>query len=147
MSKPNYISIAFKIDGSQTGGFKTVDGMAKISRAGIVVEFEAKIFGIMKTGIKEVRIPLAEIEEIRVNKKFFKHTLEIWLNNFRTLSEIPNKNGRIILQISKEDRPRAEQAARVLQTARSESDALEILNSPVSRLFGDDEEINDTENK
>ncbi|CAA9396729.1 MAG: hypothetical protein AVDCRST_MAG74-1349 [uncultured Pyrinomonadaceae bacterium] len=146
-SRTNYISIAFKIDGSQTGGFKTVDGMAKISRAGIVVEFEAKIFGIMKTGIKEVRIPLAEIEEVRVGRKFFKHTLEIWLNNFRTLSEIPNKDGRIILQISKEDRTRAEQAARVLQTARSETDALEILNSPVSRLFGDDEETKETENE
>jgi hypothetical protein len=146
-SRANYISIAFKIDGSQTGGFKTVDGMAKISRAGIVVEFEAKIFGIMKTGIKEVRIPLAEIEEVRVSRKFFRHTLEIWLNNFRTLSEIPNKEGRVILQISKEDRPRAEQAARVLQTARSETDALEILNSPVSRLFDDDEEIKKTENE
>jgi hypothetical protein len=140
MSRVNFISISFKIDGSQTGGFKTVDGMAKISRAGVVIEFEAKIFGIMKTGIKEIRIPLAEIEEVRVNKKFFKHTLEIWLNNFRTLSEIPNKDGRIILQISKADRSRAEQAAQILQTARSETDALEILNSPVSRLFGDDEE-------
>ncbi|MCY7348602.1 MAG: hypothetical protein LH614_20625 [Pyrinomonadaceae bacterium] len=143
MSKPHYISISFKIDGSQTGGFKTVDGMAKISRAGVVIEFEAKIFGIMKTGIKEVRIPLSEIEEVRVVKKFFKHTLEIWLNNFRTLSEIPNKDGRIILQISKDDRPRAEQAAHVLQTAKSETDALEILQTPVSRLFGDDEETNE----
>jgi len=140
MSRTNYISIGFKIDGSQTGGFKTVDGMAKISRAGVVIEFEAKIFGIMKTGIKEVKIPLSEIEEVRVNRKFFRHTLEIWLNNFRTLSDIPNKNGRIILQISKDDRTRAEQAARVLQTARSETDALEILQTPVSRLFGEEEE-------
>ncbi len=147
MSRANYISIAFKIDGSQTGGFKTVDGMAKISRAGVVVEFEAKIFGIMKTGIKEVRIPLKEIEEVRVGRKFFRHSLEIWLNNFRTLSEIPNKDGRIILQISKEDRPRAEQAARVLQTARSETDALEFLRTPVIRLFGDDEETKETENE
>lgn len=138
--KPNYISISFKIDGSQTGGFKTVDGMAKVSSAGIVVEFEAKIFGLMKTGIKEVRIPLSEIEEIRVGKKFFKHTLEIWLNNFKTLSEIPNRDGRIILQISKADRPRAEQAARILETARSETAALEILKSPVSRLFDEPEE-------
>jgi hypothetical protein len=121
--------------------------MAKISRAVVVVEFEAKIFGIMKTGIKEVRIPLAEIEEVRVSRKFFKHTLEIWLNNFRTLSEIPNRDGRIILQISKADRPRAEQAARVLQTARSETDALEILQTPVSRLFGDDEETKETGNE
>jgi hypothetical protein len=146
-SRTNFISIAFKIDGSQTGGFKTVDGMAKISPAGIVVEFEAKIFGIMKTGVKEVRISLAEIEEVRVNRKFFKHTFEIWLNNFKTLSDIPNKNGRVILQISKEDRPRAEQAARVLQTARSETDAMEILQTPVSRLFGDDDETKETENE
>lgn len=147
MSKPHYISISFKIDGSQTGGFKTVDGMAKISRAGVVIEFEAKIFGIMKTGIKEVRIPLNEIEEVRVVKKFFKHTFEIWLNNFRTLSEIPNKDGRVILQISKDDRPRAEQAARILQAARSETDALEILQTPVSRLFGDDEETGELSNE
>ena len=147
MSRTNYISLSFKIDGSQTGGFKTVDGMAKISRAGIVIEFEAKIFGIMKTGIKEIKIPLAEIEEVRVSKKFFKHTLEIWLNNFRTLSEIPNKDGRIILQISKADRTRAERAASVLQTARNETDALEILNSPVSRLFGDDEEAKESNDK
>ena len=145
MSRTNFISIAFKIDGSQTGGFKTVDGMAKISRAGVVVEFEAKIFGIMRTGIKEVRIPLAEIEEVRVGRKFFRHTLEIWLNNFRTLSEIPNKTGRIILQISKADRPRAEQAARILQTARNESDALEILQTPVSRLFAETEETEEIE--
>jgi len=145
MSRTNFISIAFKIDGSQTGGFKTVDGMAKISRAGVVVEFEAKIFGIMRTGIKEVRIPLAEIEEVRVGRKFFRHTLEIWLNNFRTLSEIPNKTGRIILQISKADRPRAEQAARILQTARNESDALEILQTPVSRLFDETEETEEIE--
>lgn len=140
MLKTHYISIGFKIDGAQTGGFKTVDGMAKISPAGIVVEFEAKIFGIMKTGIKEVRIPLHEIEQVRVNRKFFRHTLEIWLNNFRTLSEIPNRDGRVILQISKADRPRAEQAARVLDAARSESDALEILQTPVSRLFDGSED-------
>ena len=147
MSRTNYISIGFKIDGAQTGGFKTVDGMAKISAAGVVIEFEAKIFGIMKTGIREVKIPLHEIEEIRVNRKFFKNTLEIWLNNFRTLNEIPNKDGRIILQISKADRTRAERAATVLQTARSESDALEILNSPVSRLFGNDEDAEESNGK
>ncbi len=141
MTKPHYISISFKIDGAQTGGFKTVDGMAKISPAGVVIEFESKIFGIMKTGIKEVKIPLGEIEQVRVVKKFFRHTLEIWLNNFRKLSEIPNRDGRVILQISKADRPRAEQAAHVLDTARSESEALEILKSPVSRLFDETEEM------
>lgn len=139
MQKSNFISLPFKIDGSQTGGFKTVDGIAKFSAAGIVIEFEAKIFGIMRTGVKEVRVPVAEIETVEVRRKFFRHTLEIWLNNFKTLNEIPNKNGRIVLQISKDDRPRADQIKRLLEKTRLEQDAIEFLKSPVSRLFGDED--------
>jgi hypothetical protein len=134
MSLTSFITISFKIEGAH-GGFSVVNGMAKISRAGIVMEFEAKIFGMMKTGIKEVRVALKEIEDARLKKRFFKSTFEIWLNNFKTLSEIPNKDGRIILQISKDDRPRVEEAIRILYSAKSESAALEILQTPVSRLF------------
>ena len=134
MSQTNFSTISFKIEGAH-GGFSVVNGMAKVSRAGIVLEFEAKILGMMKTGIKEVRVRLNEIEEARLKKRLFKSTLEIWLNNFKTLSEIPNKDGRIILQISKDDRARAVEAIKLLQTAKSESAALEILRTPVSRLF------------
>jgi len=141
MQQTNFITITFKIEGAH-GGFSIVNGMAKISRAGIILEFEAKIFGMMKTGIKEVRVTLPEIEEARLKKRFFKSTLEIWLNNFKTLSEIPTKDGRIILQISKDDRPRAEEAIRILHSAKSESAALEILQTPVTLLF---DEKNDAE--
>ena len=134
MSHAKFITIPFKIEGAH-GGFAVVNGMAKISRTGIVLEFEAKIFGMMKTGIKEVRVALKEIEDAKNKRRFFRHTLEIWLNNFKTLSEIPTKDGRIILQISKDDRLRAEEAIRILHSAKSESDALEILQTPVSRLF------------
>lgn len=139
MTSEKFITVPFKIEGAH-GGFAVVNGMAKISSAGIVLEFEAKIFGMMKTGIKEVRVALKEIEEARLRKKFFRHTLEIWLNNFKTLSEIPNKEGRIVLQISKDDRPRVSEAIKILHTAKSESAALEILQTPVSRLFDDADE-------
>lgn len=134
MLPPRFITIPFKIEGAH-GGFAVVNGMAKISRVGVVLEFEAKIFGMMKTGIKEVRVPLEEIEDILISRKFFRHALEIWLNNFRTLTEIPNKDGRIVLHISKADRQRAIEAAKILETAKSERAAREILQTPVSRLF------------
>ena len=139
MANKGFISIPFKIEGAH-GGFSVVSGMAKISRAGIVLEFEAKIFGMMKTGVKEVRVPLSEIETIEVRRKFFRHSLEIWLDNFKTLNEIPNKDGRIVLQIAKDDRPRADEAVRLLEKTRLERDASEFIKSPVSRLFGEDEE-------
>jgi hypothetical protein len=144
MSNVNFISIPFKIDGNQTGGFSVVSGIAKVSRAGIVLEFEARIFGLMKTGVKEVRVPLAEIEEIKLKKRFFKFTLEVWLNNFKTVNEIPNKDGRIILRIAKDDRLRAEQAVKVLHNARAEKNALEISQTPVGRLFGNEDETDDS---
>lgn len=137
MTNQGFIAVPFKIEGAH-GGFSQVSGMAKISRAGIVLEFEAKIFGMMKTGVKEVGIPLAEIEEVKLKKRFFRFTLEIRLNNFKTVSEIPNKAGRIILQITKDDRERVEQAIRVVHAARAEKDALDILRTPVSRLFNDE---------
>jgi len=143
MPSSGFISIPFKIEGAH-GGFSVVNGMAKINRAGIVLEFEAKIFGMMKTGVKEVRVPIGEIEDLKIKKRFFRFTLEVWLNNFKTISEIPNKDGRIILQITKDDRLRAEQAIKVLHNARAEKDALEILQTPVGRLFGDDEETEDS---
>ncbi len=139
MIEKGFISIPFKIEGAH-GGFSVVNGMAKISRAGVVLEFEAKIFGMMKTGIKEVRVALAEIETVEVSRKFFRHRLEIRLNNFKTISEIPNKDGRIVLQISKADRERAEKAARLLEKTRLEQDAIEFIKSPVSRIFGDEDE-------
>lgn len=139
MMQPNFIVIPFKIEGAH-GGFSVVSGMAKISRAGIILEFEAKIFGMMKTGVKEVRVPLKEIEDITIKKRFFKYILEIRLNNFKTISEIPNKDGRVVLQITKDDRPRAEQSIKILRQSQAENDALEILQTPVGRLFGSEEE-------
>lgn len=139
MSSSGFTTVPFKIEGAH-GGFSQVSGMAKISRAGIILEFEAKIFGMMKTGVKEVRVPIGEIEDLKIKKKFFRYSLEIWLNNFRTISEIPNKDGRIVLQISRDDFARAEQGIKVLRLARAERDALEILQTPVSRLFGNDAE-------
>ncbi|MDQ3322231.1 MAG: hypothetical protein M3525_07355 [Acidobacteriota bacterium] len=147
MSNTGFISIPFKIDGSQTGGFKAVDGLAKISRAGIVLEFEAKIFGIMRTGVKEVRVPVKEIEAVKIKKRFFKLTLEIWLNNFKTLSEIPNKDGRIVLQIQKDDRERAEKSAQLLEKLLLEQEAMDFIESPVSRLFGDEDEAKKLKNE
>lgn len=144
MPHANFITVSFKIEGAH-GGFAVVNGMAKISRAGIILEFEAKIFGMMKTGIKEVCIALNEIETIEIRKRLFKTTMEIRLNNFKTLSEIPNKEGRVVLQISKDDRLRAEQAARLLEKTKLEQDAIDFIKSPVNRLFGDDDETKELE--
>ncbi len=112
----NFISIPFKVEGMH-GGFSQVDGISKFSSAGIVLEFEAKIFGIMKTGVKEVRVPIAEIDSITFKKGFFKYgaKIEIRLKNFTMLSELPNKDGKVKLKINRDDHAKASKVVQNLQ--------------------------------
>lgn len=139
MSNTHFITIPIKID----DGFSQINGIGKFSSAGIVLEFETKLFGIIKMGVKEKRVPLAEIERIKLNKKWFKTTLEIWVNNFTTLSEIPNKDGRIILHITKEDRPQAEESVILLEkSVNKRKEEMPPPRTPVSSLFEDDEKTN-----
>lgn len=139
-----FISVPFKISDAHYG-FSTVDGMAKFSSAGIVVEFEAKIFGLMKTGVKEVRIPMSEILDIKLKsgtfntklEKLFGSKIEIRLNNFSTLSEIPNKDGKILLKILRTDRDLAEKALRIIEETRNKP-SLPSGESPISLIYEDE---------
>ena len=131
-----FISIPFTFD----EGIFQLNGIGKFSSAGVVLEFESWIFGIIKTGIKEVRVPIEEIEKIKLNKRWFKTTLEIWLNNFKTISEMPNKNGRIVLLITKEDRETARKAVQILEKSADEyKKEMPPPRTPVSSLFDENE--------
>lgn len=112
----SFTSIPFKIEGMH-GGFSQVEGIGKFSSAGIVLEFEAKIFGIMKTGVKEVRIPLAEILDVKFKKGFLKYgaKIEIRLKSFAKLNELPSKDGKVQLQIHRDDHSMAENVVKEIQ--------------------------------
>ncbi len=114
-----FISVPFKMVEAKSG-FSSLDGMAKISPAGIVLEYEEKFIGLIKQGIKEVRVPIEEIERIKFKKGWVQTKIEIWLNNFQTLSQIPNKDGRIILELAKEDRDTAQKGVDVLEKSAAE---------------------------
>lgn len=131
--------ISFKISSSH--GLSEVDGIAKFSPAGIVLEFEAKILGLMKTGVKEVRVALAEINDVKFKKGVLKFgaKIDIRLKSFAKVSEIPNQDGKIRLQISREDFIRADETVRKMTECLNERrDILPPSNVSVSELFEDE---------
>ena len=122
-----------------------IDGMGKFSSAGIVLEFESKLFGIIKNGVKELRIAKDEILDIKFRKGFFKFgaKIEIRLKSFTRLSEMPNRDGKITLKIKRDDFDRAKEAVEKLQKDLTEKrESLPPQPSPVSRIF--DESENET---
>jgi hypothetical protein len=137
--KENFTSVPFKIDDN----FSQIAGVGKFSDAGIVLEYEGKIFGIIKSGIKESRIALDEILDVKFKKGIFKRgaKIEIRLKSFTKLSEVPNRDGKITLKLDKDDFERGEEAVLRLQKDLSEyQQSIPPKRTPVSRLFDDSEE-------
>lgn len=137
--KAGFTSVPFKTE----SGLSQVDGMAKFSSAGVVLEFESKLFGIIKDGVKEARIAVDEILDVKFRKGFFKMgaKIEIRLKNFTKQSKLPNREGKITLKIKKDDFERAREAVQKLQKDLNEyQELLPPTHTPVSRLFDENEE-------
>ncbi len=134
-----FISVPFKAE----SGLSQIDGMGKFSSAGIVLEFESKLFGIIKDGVKEARIALDEVLDVKFRKGFLKigAKIEIRLKDFSQLSKLPSKDGKITLKIKKDDFERAQEAVAKLQKDLTEQrDSLPPAHTPVSRLFDESED-------
>jgi hypothetical protein len=112
--KPGFISVPFKMESAH--GMNSIEGLAKFSPAGIVLEFEAKLFGVMRQGIKEARIPVADIMDLKFKKGLAKFGAKIQIrpNSFAALGDLPYENGRVTLKISREDHERAARAVEQL---------------------------------
>lgn len=139
-----FVTVPFKIDDN----LSQIAGIGKFSSAGIVLEYEGKIFGIIKSGVKESKISVDEILDIKFKKGLLKRSakIEIRTKSFSKLTEVPNKEGKITLKIERDDIERAEEAVAKLQKDLTEhSENLPPTHTPVSRLF--EEEKDETETK
>ena len=134
-----FISIPFKTD----SGMSQIEGIGKFSAAGIVLEFESKLFGLISNGVKENRIALDDILDVTFKKGFFKKgaKIVIRLKSYAKLSEMPNKDGRITLKIPRDDYERASEAVGLLNKNLDEHQQnLPPTHTPVSRLFDESED-------
>ena len=78
-----------------------INGMAKFSSAGIILEFESKFLGLIGTGVKEVRLALEDLLDVKFRKGVFKRgaKIEIRTKSFSTLAQLPNKEGKLTLNL------------------------------------------------
>ncbi|MGB7069856.1 MAG: hypothetical protein WBD22_10205 [Pyrinomonadaceae bacterium] len=143
MSMQNFTSIPFKIE----SGLSTVNGIAKFSSAGVVLEFESKLFGLISEGVKEVRLPITEILDVRFKKGVFKRgaKIEIRMRSFAKQSQVPNNDGKISLKLVADDFDRASEAVGKLhRDLQEELASLPPAHTPLSQLFQDDDSDDET---
>ncbi|HKP69131.1 MAG TPA: hypothetical protein VJV05_07600 [Pyrinomonadaceae bacterium] len=136
-----FTSVPFKTESEH--GFTSVNGVAKFSAAGVVLEFEAKLFGLIGGGVKEVRLAKDEILDIKFRKGFFKHLakIEIRMKTFGKLAELPNTNGKLTLKLVRDDFERGRSAVEQLQKDIAAYEAgLPPARTPVAELFAEESE-------
>lgn len=136
-----FSSVPFKSESAH--GFTSVNGVAKFSSAGVVLEFESKLLGMFSNGVKEARMSVNEILDIKFKKGLLKRgaKIEIRLKSFAKLSEIPNSEGKITLKLVHEDFERGRDAVAKLQKDMAEHVAqLPPTHTPVSVLFDESED-------
>jgi hypothetical protein len=134
----NFITVPFKAE----SGLSQFDGMGKFSPAGIVLEFESKFLGFIKSGVQENRIALDEILDVKFRKGFFKTgaKIEIRLKNFAKLAELPSSDGKLTLKIKRQDFELAREAVEKLNKNLVEHrENLPPAHTPISVLFDDSE--------
>jgi hypothetical protein len=135
----NFTSVPFKTD----SGLSSVNGVAKFSAAGVVLEFESKLFGVIGGGVKEVRLPLAEILDVKFRKGFMRRgaRVELRMKSFAKLAELPSSEGKLTLKLVRDDFDRAKAAVEQLQKDLDQTgDALPPPRTPVSQLFDEPDE-------
>jgi hypothetical protein len=139
----NFTSIPFKTN--THSGFVQVIGVAKFSSAGIVLEFESKLLAMLRVGIKESRLPIEEILDVKFKKGVFKRgaKIDIRTKSFARLTELPSHDGKLRLEIQAEDFERSRDAVeRLEKDMASFAASLPPAHTSVSVLF--DESENET---
>jgi hypothetical protein len=140
-----FITVPFKTESEH--GLTKVDGIAKFSSAGVVLEFESKLLGLIGGGVKEVRLPIGEILDVKFRKGVFKRgaKIDIRMKTFAKLAEVPNKDGKLTLKLGRDDFERGQSAVEQLQKDLNQhSESLPPPRTPVGELF---EEQSDDETK
>ncbi len=136
-----FTSVPFKTESSH--GLTQVNGVAKFSSAGVVLEFESKLFGLIGGGVKEVRLPKEDILDVKFRKGLFKHgaKIEIRTKTFTKLAELPSSEGKLTLKLVRDDFERGQAAVEQLQKDLSEYAAgLPPPRTAVSELFDEENE-------
>jgi hypothetical protein len=109
--------------GDAYGGFAEVKGQVRLDGEELVLEFQVKdsFVGALKSGVKELRLPLSELEELSFRKGLFRRRLTLRARGLSALADLPGADGACV----------------VLSVVRADADAARDLASHVTLLLSE----------
>lgn len=100
------------------------DGLIRLTDEGLTLQYETKdaFFGLYKSGVQELILPLTEIAFVEFKRGPFRTELAVQVNDLRHLDGVPGaKSGRLRLRFGRQHRGDAEALAVSLEELLRES--------------------------
>jgi hypothetical protein len=133
-----FIRFGFSIPNVWKEGFAEVSGLAKVSEFGLILEFEGIQLGKPKSSVKEVQIPLAEIESVSLKASWLKTEMVVKTRSLNTLNGVPGSGqGEVTLRVPRKEKEAARRAFSVLSLRITEME-VDRLRQASDRLAGED---------
>jgi hypothetical protein len=98
-------------------GFVEGKGLAKATPSELTLEFVLKdgVFNVLKSGVKEIRIPHSEIEYVRIKHGIFRDKMNIRVKSLRWLADFPGCDScELTLRVARRNRAQAGDMVQVL---------------------------------
>lgn len=98
-------------------------GIVRLEGLNIHIEYQSKdsVFGVVKTSVKELEVPLDQIQAIEFKNGFFTRSLYIQAKQMKIFGDVPgSKQAGIELKIKRSDRKTAEYLASAANLRLSE---------------------------
>ena len=106
------------------GGLAEADGIARFDGHSLILEFQVKdaVFGLVKSEVKEVMLPIDEIANIDFKRGKFRGQITIRTHSVSAVEEIPEqKGGEFVISIKRKHRDEGEEFASAVRLRVSEA--------------------------
>lgn len=99
-------------------GLYEVSGLLREGDTDLVIEYQTKLIGLIRSEIKVVYIPFEDIEDIEAKSNIFQSQIRIVLNTLRNIGDFPVPNqGDLVLNIHRKNREQARSFVRQINLA------------------------------
>ena len=127
-------TVPFSLDAYE--GLAEVEGLARFEADVLTLEFQAKdaFFGMVKSGVKELRLALPDLVTAEYSKNMFRGTLKLRVRSMALIEDIPGASrGEVKLRFARKYRDEAHALASRLQLRMSER-KLALMDDEIRKL-------------
>ena len=89
-------------------GLSQISGVLREGPNELIIEYQSKLLGLIRSEIKVVRIPYQDIEDVSSSSNLFQTQIRILLKTLRNIGDFPApKQGELVLAVDRKNRQQA----------------------------------------